>query len=169
MRQPIHALSMLNECLSDNLIGLTRKCAAASKELQSATTDAVQMRDVLAHLLSLADDFLIYSSITAKSEFSLKLEWVVLSDVCKRVKMVCGTLATERSSTFIVSLSDALSAMPVGLARTLDSSAFSFALSIPLGLPLNLALAPVSSSCSVSLTPLIFSFRYRHHRLSSMS
>jgi signal transduction histidine kinase len=128
---------------SDNLIGLTRKCSAASKELQSATTDAVQMRDVLAHLLSLADDFLIYSSITAKSEFSLKLEWVVLADVCKRVEMVCGTLATERGSTFKVTLSDALSAMPVALARTLANlPLFSFDFAFYLALAIKLGLGP---------------------------
>jgi hypothetical protein len=112
MRQPIHALSMLNGCLSDSLSALT------CKEVQSCATDSLQMQEMLAHLMSLADDFLIYSSITSDSEFSLRLERLVLSDVCKRVELVCGTLAREKGSMFIVSLCDKLSEMPVALTPT---------------------------------------------------
>jgi hypothetical protein len=88
----------------------------ASEEFQSAIIDALQMHDVLAHLMSLADDFLIFSSMQAKSAFSLRLERVMLSNICNRLKMVCGTLAIEKGSTFKVTLSETLSAMPVDLA-----------------------------------------------------
>jgi hypothetical protein len=75
------------------------------------------MRDVLAHLMSLADDFLTFSSMTANSAFSLRPGQVMLADICKRVEMVCRTVATEKGSTFKITLSDTLSKMPVSVCR----------------------------------------------------
>jgi hypothetical protein len=56
MRQPIHALKMLNDGLEDSLLAI--ETVGVSKELAVATSDSRCMRDVLAHLTSLADDFL---------------------------------------------------------------------------------------------------------------
>jgi CheY-like chemotaxis protein len=72
------------------------------------------MRDVLAHLMSLADDFLVFSSINLSGTFSLRLARTTLSEVCKRVEMVSGTLATEKGSTFVVSFGTGmLSGLPI--------------------------------------------------------
>jgi hypothetical protein len=64
MCQPLHALSMLNSCLHDALAAHERRLgSAASPELESCFADSRQMRDVLKHLMSLADDFLVWSSL----------------------------------------------------------------------------------------------------------
>jgi hypothetical protein len=101
MRQPIHALKMLNDCLEDTLARHAKR-KDASQDLLSAHSDSLQMRDVLAHLMSLADDFLIFSCMQAKNAFSLKFLSNKLGDVINQVERVCRTLAMEKGSTFIV-------------------------------------------------------------------
>jgi hypothetical protein len=64
MRQPLHALSMLNSCLHDALAAHEKRSgSAASPDLVGCFADSRQMRDVLKHLMSLADDFLLWSSL----------------------------------------------------------------------------------------------------------
>jgi signal transduction histidine kinase len=118
MRQPIHALSMLNECLHDALAvhdearSLTRG-ERVSPELVGCIADSRQMRDVLKHLMSLADDFLVFSSLNSKVAFSLKLEDTSLSTICKRVQMVSGSLAKEKGIQFVVARAQSFDAMSV--------------------------------------------------------
>jgi hypothetical protein len=49
----MHALSLLNGCLEDSLTAHVKRLGTSS-ELTSATADSSRMRDVLAHLMSLA-------------------------------------------------------------------------------------------------------------------
>jgi signal transduction histidine kinase len=115
MRQPIHALKMLNDCLEDTLARHAKR-VDASQDLLSAHSDSLQMRDVLAHLMSLADDFLIFSCMQAKNAFSLKLLSNKLGDVTDQVERVCRTLAKEKGNTFMVEfVGQNLSAMLVVL------------------------------------------------------
>jgi signal transduction histidine kinase len=105
---------MLNDCLGDFLAQHVKR-EHASKDLLSAHTDSLQMRDVLADLMSLANDFLIFSRMQAGT-FSLDVRRAMLLDVINQVTVVCGTLATKKGSTFIVEcLSHDLSAMLVFL------------------------------------------------------
>jgi hypothetical protein len=109
MRQPIHALSMLNDCLSDAITThVERAGAAKSQELVSCITDSSHMKGVLKHLMSLADDFLVFSSLNPSASFSLNLARAKLSKICKRVEMVSGALAKEKGSAFTVTCGEEL-------------------------------------------------------------
>jgi signal transduction histidine kinase len=113
MRQPIHSLTLLNGCLEDYFTAHVDPKRGASMELISAAAeDSRQMRDVLAHLKSLVDDFLVFSSMTS-STFSLNLSQALLPDVCSQVERVCGVLATEKGSTFKISIGEGLTLVPV--------------------------------------------------------
>jgi CheY-like chemotaxis protein len=114
MKQPIHALNMLNGLVDDALVAHLDQGNDGEDELVGCTADSRRMRDVLAHLMSLADDFLVFSSMNSSSTFSLRLARTTLSEVCKRVEMVSGTLATEKGSTFVVSFGTGmLSGLPI--------------------------------------------------------
>jgi signal transduction histidine kinase len=119
MRQPIHALKMLNGCLKDSL-AVHEERVGTTKEVTSATSDSSRMKEVLAHLMSLTNDFLVFSSIQAENTFSLSLRAVLMPDICKQVEMVCGIMATERGVTFQVFCSDELNAMQVFLLLLLQ-------------------------------------------------
>jgi hypothetical protein len=109
MRQPIHVLSMLNDCLSDAITThVERVGAAKSQELVACIVDSSQMKDVLKHLMSLADDFLVFSSLNSGGSFSLNLARAKLSKICKRVEMVSGALAKEKGSVFTVTCGEEL-------------------------------------------------------------
>jgi hypothetical protein len=71
------------------------------------------MKEVLAHLMSLTDDFLVFSSMQAANTFSLSLRAVLVQDICEQVEIVCGMLGTERGVTFQVFANDELRAMRV--------------------------------------------------------
>jgi hypothetical protein len=121
MRQPIHALKMLNGCLKDSL-AVHEERVGTTKEVTSATSDSSRMKEVLAHLMSLTNDFLVFSSMQAKSAFSLSLRPVFLPDVCKQVEMVCGIMGTESGVKFQVFCSAELKAMRVCLLLLLSFS-----------------------------------------------
>jgi hypothetical protein len=66
----------------------------------------------------------VFSSMQAKSTFSLSLRKVRMAEVCRQVEMVCGILATERGSTFQVLCSEELKEMPVCLSLFLSLARF---------------------------------------------
>jgi hypothetical protein len=105
---------MLNGCLEDSLAAHKER-VGTTKEVTSATLDSSRMKEVLVHLMSLTNDFLVFSSMQAANTFSLSLRAVLLPDICKQVEMVCGMLATERGVTFQVFSSDELKTMRVSL------------------------------------------------------
>jgi hypothetical protein len=104
---------MLNGCLEDSSLVAHKERVGTTKEVTSATSDSSRMKEVLAHLMSLTNDFLVFSSIQAENTFSLSLRALLVPDICKQVEMVCGIMATERGVTFQVFCSDELYAMRV--------------------------------------------------------
>jgi light-regulated signal transduction histidine kinase (bacteriophytochrome) len=109
---------MLNDCL-EGFLAQHVKRVNASKDLLSAYTDSLQMRDVLADLTGLADDFLIFSRMQART-FSLEVGSVMLLEVINQVTVVNEKLTTEMGRTFEVEcLSHDLSAMLVFLVLSL--------------------------------------------------
>jgi hypothetical protein len=100
---------ILNTCLSDTITAHVERAGdEKSPELVGCIADSTQMKDVLKHLMSLADDFLVFSSLNSSASFSLKLASATMSKICKRVEMVSGTLAKEKGSAFIVTCGEEL-------------------------------------------------------------
>jgi signal transduction histidine kinase len=122
MRQPIHVLGMLNLCLHDAMTAHEeREGGVSSPELMHCVADSRQMRDVLKHLMSLADDFLVFSSLNSSAKFSLKLVRATLSTICEQVELVIGTLAIEKGITFSLSPSELLNKLLVNPTSTFST------------------------------------------------